>query len=139
MIGRQRARARTDTDTDTDTDIDAGAGAEAEAGSGSILAVGILAAVCALTMVLIPLLAALVVGQLAQNAADAAALAAADTASGLVPGYPCPAAHETARLNAASVTACSVDGLTATVTVHRDYLGFTIAGRARAGPPPTGD
>lgn len=111
------------------------AGAAGEVGSGSILALGILAASGALTVALVPLLAALVVGQLVQNAADAAALAAADTVSGLVAGYPCPAAHETARLNAASVTACSLDGPIATVTVSRDYLGFTIVGRARAGPP----
>jgi len=120
------AATRTDTAT---------ASAVSDAGSGSILALGILAASFVLTVALVPLLAALVVGQLVQNAADAAALAAADTVSGLVAGYPCPAAHETARLNSAAVTACSLDGLTATVTVSRDYLGFTIVGRARAGPP----
>ena len=126
MIGRPAAPATTDTGTTTAAD---------DAGSGAILALGILAASVALTAALVPLLAALIVGQLVQNAADAAALAAADTVSGLVAGYPCPTAHETARLSAAAVTACSVDGLTATVTVSRDYLGFMIVGRARAGPP----
>ena len=134
MIGRPTAPADA-APADAATAATTAATAADDAGSGSILALGILAASCALTMALVPLLAALVVGQLVQNAADAAALAAADTVSGLVAGYPCPAAHETARLNAAAVTACSVDGLTATVTVSRDYLGFTILGRARAGPP----
>ena len=62
-----------------------------ERGSGTVLAVGVLGAVMLLTAVLLPLFAALVVGQAVQGAADAAALAAADTASGAVAGGPCAA------------------------------------------------
>ena len=88
-----------------------------------------------LTAVLLPLFAALVVGQAVQGAADAAALAAADTASGVVAGVPCAAAAEAARLNGASVTVCTVEGLIASVTAVRGYLVFELGARARAGPP----
>jgi len=105
-----------------------------------VLAVAILGATLALTAVLLPLLAAFAVSQAVHNAADAAALAAADTASGLVAGYPCGVAAEAARLNEASVSACAVDGLIASVSVERRFLVFTLGSNARAGPPvePTG-
>ncbi|TFD06124.1 hypothetical protein E3T25_03365 [Cryobacterium sandaracinum] len=106
-----------------------------ERGSGTVLAVGVLGAVMLLTAVLLPLFAALVVGQAVQGAADAAALAAADTASGAVAGMPCAAADEAARLNGASVTVCTVEGLIASVTAVRGYLGFELGAQARAGPP----
>ncbi|TFD49303.1 hypothetical protein E3T55_11500 [Cryobacterium frigoriphilum] len=113
-----------------------GAGERGERGAGSMLMLGILASVVLLTLVTVPLLGLLAVGQGVQNAADAAALAAADTVSGAVSGFPCEAADEAARLNGASVTACNVEGLIVTVSVNRDYLGFRISARARAGPPP---
>ncbi|WP_241981682.1 Rv3654c family TadE-like protein [Cryobacterium sp. TMT1-19] len=106
-----------------------------ERGSGTVLALGVLGAVMLLTAVLLPLFAALVVGQAVQGAADAAALAAADTASGAVAGVPCAAAAEAARLNGASVTVCTVEGLIASVTAVRGYLGFELGAQARAGPP----
>ncbi|WP_051973582.1 hypothetical protein [Cryobacterium sp. MLB-32] len=82
-----------------------------------------------------PLLALLGLQQSVQNAADAAALAAADTASGYAAGYPCQAAVAAATLNGTSVTACTVDGLFATVTVRRHVLLGELSSRARAGPP----
>ncbi|MCU1419075.1 MAG: hypothetical protein JWR57_244, partial [Mycetocola sp.] len=60
----------------------------AERGSGSVLAVALVASVLMLAGLVLPLNAALMTRQLTANAADAAALAAADTASGLVAGYP---------------------------------------------------
>lgn len=102
-----------------------------------MLMLGIVACVLLLTLVLVPLLGLLAVGQGVQNAADAAALAAADTASGAARGFPCAAAERAATLNGASVTDCRVVGLIATISVRRDYLGFAIPARARAGPPPT--
>jgi len=98
--------------------------------------VALIGAAMMVTGVSVPLLAALAVGQAVQNAADAAALAAADTASGAVAGIPCTAATEAASLNGASVTACAVNGLIASVVVERGFLGFSIASRVRAGPPP---
>lgn len=107
-----------------------------ERGSGSVLAVALIGATMTVTVLSVPLLAVLAVGQSVQNAADAAALAAADTASGAVPGVPCTAAAEAARLNGASVASCAVDGLIASVTVARSVLGFDLTSSARAGPPP---
>ncbi len=89
----------------------------------------------AATVLFVPLLAAFAVSQSVQSAADAAALAAADTASGAVAGVPCEAAATAAALNGASVVSCAVDGLIASVTVARAFIGFDLASRARAGPP----
>ena len=111
-------------------------GAGSERGSGSVLAVALIGATMTVTVLSVPLLAVLAVGQSVQNAADAAALAAADTASGAVSGVPCTAAAEAARLNGASVVSCAVDGLIASVTVARSALGFDLTSSARAGPPP---
>lgn len=106
-----------------------------ERGSGSVLGVGLIGAVMAVTVFIVPLFAALAVHQSVQNAADAAALAAADTASGAVAGVPCAAAAEAAVLNGATVVSCGVDGLIASVTVARAFIGFELSSRARAGPP----
>lgn len=100
-----------------------------------MLAIGLLGATMAATAALIPVLVALTGNAQAQGAADAAALAAADTASGALPGVPCEAASRTAEGNGASLTACSVDGLIAAVAVAREVVGMTIDARARAGPP----
>jgi len=107
-----------------------------EEGSGSILAVAIIGACLLATAMLVPLLALLAVGQSVQGAADASALAAADTASGAVPGFPCEAAASAATLNGASVARCTVEGLIATVAVEREVAGFRLSAQARAGPPP---
>lgn len=107
-----------------------------ESGSGSVLAVALVASVLLLTGIALPLNAALTTRQLAANAADAAALAAADTASGLVPGYPCENAAQAARLNGASLGDCAVDGLEVRVTASKVVLGATVTVEARAGPPP---
>ena len=105
-------------------------------GSGSVLIVALLGAVFTMTAVLIPVLALLPANQAVQGAADAAALAAADTASGLQPGVPCDTAARAAELNGAHLSACTVDGLVATVTVTRATGVLTIQSRARAGPSP---
>jgi secretion/DNA translocation related TadE-like protein len=105
-------------------------------GAGSVLVVALLGAVFTMTAVLIPVLALLPANQAVQGAADAAALAAADTASGLQPGVPCDTAARAAELNGARLGACTVDGLIATVTVSRTLGVLTIQSRARAGPAP---
>ena len=105
-------------------------------GAGSILVVAILGALFTVTAVLIPVLALLPVNQAVQGAADAAALAAADTISGLVPGVPCDTAARAATLNGAGLAACSIDGQNATVAVSRTVGVLSIEARARAGPAP---
>lgn len=110
-------------------------GVASDQGSGSVLAVALVAAVLLLAGLALPLNAALTTRQLAANAADAAALAAADTASGLVPGYPCANAAQAARLNGAALGECTVDGLEVRVTVTRQVLGVVVSVGSRAGPP----
>jgi secretion/DNA translocation related TadE-like protein len=98
--------------------------------------VALLSALFTITAVLIPVLALLPVNQAVQGAADAAALAAADTASGLIPGVPCDAAARAAQLNGANLVGCTIDGLIVTVSVTRPAGLIAIGSRARAGPPP---
>lgn len=108
----------------------------AERGSGSVLAVALVASVLMLAGLVLPLNAALMTRQLTANAADAAALAAADTASGLVAGYPCANAAEAARLNGATLGECAVSGLDVRVTATRQVLGVLVSVGSRAGPSP---
>lgn len=106
-----------------------------DVGSGSILAIAVIASVLALTMMLVPLAQVLVVKQRVVAAADAAALAAADTASGAIAGFSCDAANTAARLNGARLNRCEIDGLIATVSAGSTYWGLNITVQARAGPP----
>lgn len=106
-----------------------------ERGAGSILAIAVLGATVLLTTLVVSTLALLAVGRSVATAADAAALAAADTASGAIAGYPCPAANAVAALNEAAVTRCAVAGLIASVSVKRTVLGIELSASARAGPP----
>ncbi|MCP2032221.1 secretion/DNA translocation related TadE-like protein [Okibacterium sp. HSC-33S16] len=111
--------------------------AKKEEGSGSVLAVALAASILALTGLALPLNQALTVRQLVANAADAAALAAADTASGVAVGYPCANAAVAARLNGAELGECVVDGLKVRVTAVRRVLGVPVTVVAVAGPPAT--
>jgi len=103
-------------------------------GSGSVLTVGIAGGLVALTALSIPLYMALVVRQEIAGAADAAALAAADTASGLVPGYPCETAARVAAANGASLESCTADGQVVTVSAGGGILGLSVVAWATAGP-----
>ncbi len=103
-------------------------------GSGTIIAVGLAAAIAALTATVLPLYSALAVKQSVAAAADAAALAAADAIVGRAAGFPCEVAARVAAANGASVTACDLDGLVATVSVSRQIVGIAVTARATAGP-----
>jgi recombinational DNA repair protein RecR len=59
------------------------------------------------------------------GAADAAALAAADAASGVVDGAPCERAAEIAVAAGSELAACELDGVIATVTVAGAFGRFT--------------
>lgn len=106
-----------------------------ETGAGSILAVAVVAGLIALTAILLPLYTALAVKQSTLGAADAAALAAADVAVGIVAGFPCATASRVAAANGAVLSACSLDGLVVTVSVSRSILGMQLTAVATAGPP----
>ncbi|TFB68632.1 hypothetical protein E3N85_05990 [Cryobacterium sp. Hz9] len=106
-----------------------------ERGAGSILALAVLAATVLLTSLVVSVLALFADARSVANAADAAALAAADTASGAIAGFPCEAAEAVATLNETAVTQCTVIGLVASVSVRRRVHGIDISASARAGPP----
>jgi secretion/DNA translocation related TadE-like protein len=107
----------------------------AERGSISLVAVGMIAGVIALTGSIATVAAAFVAKQRVTGAADAAAVAAADTASGAVAGYPCERASSAARLNGAELVGCTLDGPFASVRVQARFLAFELRAQARAGPP----
>jgi secretion/DNA translocation related TadE-like protein len=104
-------------------------------GAGSVLALAAVAALGLATSVLLPFALVVPVKHRVKDAADAAALAAADVAVGLVPGVPCELAATVADGNGASVLACRVDGLVATVTTGVTLLGVPISASSSAGPP----
>lgn len=100
-----------------------------------MLGLAVVAAVSALTVMTIALCAAFAGRQAVSGAADAAALAAADTRAGVVPGYPCARAQAIAELNETRLMSCELDGLVATVAVSRAIIGITVVVFATAGPP----
>jgi secretion/DNA translocation related TadE-like protein len=106
-----------------------------EGGSGSVLGIALVGAIVGLTVAVGPLYAVLAARSTVAGAADAAALAAADARVGVVTGFPCDRAAEAATANGATLTACEVDGLIATVSVSRTILGFDLESTATAGPP----
>lgn len=103
--------------------------------SGTVVTVGLAAGLIGLAGMYLPVYAALATRQAVAGAADAAALAAADVAVGIHPGYPCEAAERVATANGASLLDCELDGLMASVTVGRGILGIPVTARATAGPP----
>jgi secretion/DNA translocation related TadE-like protein len=107
-----------------------------ERGAGAVLALAIVGAVAIVLVAMLGIGSALVARQRVAGAADAAALAAADAASGAVPGIPCVVASEVARANGATLAACQIDGLVAAVTVSARSGRLPVSARSRAGPPP---
>lgn len=70
----------------------------------------------------------------AAGIADAAALAAADAATGAVSGVPCERAGEVAASGGAELAACTLTDVTATVRVRLGAGLLVAEARARAGP-----
>ena len=101
-----------------------------------MLAIALMGATVLLAMGALQLGSAVTARQRIIGAADTAALAAADGASGAIGVDPCGAAADVARGNGATLTDCLLDGLVATVTVSGrvGLMGFTA--RSTAGPPP---
>ncbi|WP_101848527.1 Rv3654c family TadE-like protein [Zhihengliuella sp. ISTPL4] len=105
--------------------------------AGSALGATLLVVCATLSVGLAALGGAAVTAQRAAGAADAAALAAADSASGAVPTgeEPCTLAARVAAATGATLTSCSLEGYVATVSVEAAYAGLAAVSRARAGPP----
>ena len=109
-----------------------------ERGAGTVVALVLGLGITAVLLLAMPAFAALSARHAVTAAADAAALAAADTASGLVPGHPCDAALRVAAANGTSLRSCILDGPVATVVVGRWVLGLAFAESATAGPAGSG-
>lgn len=105
--------------------------------AGSALAAGVLTIAASLSLGLAAVGGAAVTSQRVAGAADAAALAAADAASGAIitDEEPCALAARVAAASGASIDSCTVDGVVATVQVQAAYAGLAAVSRARAGPP----
>ncbi len=67
--------------------------------------------------------------------ADAAALAAADVASGLATGIPCERAAELAARSGVHLETCEMADAVATVSVWSPFGPLSVRAQARAGPP----
>lgn len=100
-----------------------------------VMSVGTIAVVSALAMGVAAAGGAAVTAQRVSASADAAALAAADSALGFAPGAPCENAARVAEQNRTTLAECDVAGTTARVTVHGSYAGMAISVTARAGAP----
>lgn len=108
---------------------------ERDRGAGTPLALGLLLVVALAGLVLVGAAGSLVTAQRVSAAADAAALAAADTMLGWAPGEPCLVADRVARAHGTVLTQCQADGLTMVVTARSFTLGIVVERSARAGPP----
>jgi len=105
-------------------------------GAGSVLVVAVASALLLTVAAFAPVSLVLSAKRVAGGAADAAALAAADAAIGLVAGPPCTRAAEVAAANGATLSACQADGAVVTVRVTVEVAGLAIASMATAGPSP---
>lgn len=103
--------------------------------SGTVVTAGLAVGLAGLAAACLPVYGALATRQAVAGAADAAALAAADVAVGIHPGFPCEAAGRVAAANGADVLECELDGLVATIVVGRHILGIPVTATATAGPP----
>lgn len=106
-----------------------------DSGSATVLAVGLVAAMIVLLAALVPVVVLLGAHGRAAAAADAAALAGADTALGAVAGIPCDIAGRVALSDGATMVRCRQQGLDVRVDVTVTVLGVVVPGAARAGPP----
>lgn len=108
---------------------------QSERGSGGVLALAALAMLAVLALAVVAVGAALAQRQRVIAAADAGALAAADTALGIHPGIPCEEAARVVDAHDATLVGCELEGVVATVSVSARVAGLLVTARARAGPP----
>ena len=102
---------------------------------GAAAAVGIVGGTALLLVGLAAAGSAAAFSQRVAATADAAALAAADAASGAITGVPCERAEQIAGATGIRLSACDLDGLVATVTVSSLFGMLPAEASARAGPP----
>ncbi|MDY0914900.1 Rv3654c family TadE-like protein [Rathayibacter festucae] len=107
-----------------------------EDGSAAVVAVGVVAGTVLVTAAVLAGCGGVVGHQRAVAAADAAALAAADVGSGLLPGEPCGEAERVVRAMAATLAGCALEEGIATVEVVVAVGPLALPAHSRAGPPP---
>jgi len=107
----------------------------ADDGSGGVLALAVLAMLATLALGVVGVGVALAERQRVVAAADAGALAAADTALGIHPGVPCVVARAVVEAHGAALVRCDLDGVVATVVASAAIAGVRVEVAARAGPP----
>ena len=110
--------------------------ADVDRGSATVVMVGVVTATVFLATALLAAAGSRVAVVRSQGAADAAAVAGAAAAVGLVRGEPCTAADRAARGNGAGVTSCDVADAVVRVRVGLHAGPFTVEAAALAGPPP---
>ncbi|KRC52110.1 hypothetical protein ASE16_03405 [Leifsonia sp. Root227] len=108
-----------------------------ERGAAGVLAVALIGVLVCATAAAVAVAGAYGARRVSGAAADGAALAAADVASGLRPGSPCQEAERVASANGARLVSCELDGVIAVVLTSVTYLGLPARAAARAGPPGT--
>lgn len=106
-------------------------------GSSSVLSAAGLVTITILAVALVGSHSALAVRSRTAGAADASALAAADTLSGVAVGAVCDRAAAIAEANGVALSACVVAGAEVTVEVSTALGPLAVRARATAGPPPT--
>lgn len=112
-------------------------------GAGTVFGLSLALVAIVLMAVVLGVGQAAILTHRAGNAADLAALAAADTARGLRIGEPCEAAAEIARLNGAELLECEIPAAHPTTVDIRVGIDLPPAlsvfgqaqGRSRAGAP----
>lgn len=109
-------------------------GRSSDRGSGSLLAIALGAAIALVAAAVVPLYIGMAIRQRVIGAADAAALAAADVASGRIPGFPCDVASRVAAANRVSLFRCELDGSVVLVGTGTEILGVSLSAESRAGP-----
>lgn len=110
--------------------------ARGDEGAGGVLALAVVGVTLLCAVAVLSLGGALAVRQRLIAAADASALAAADTLLGAVSGDPCARADEVARAHRVALASCTLEGAEARVSVTASVLGLPVTARSRAGPPP---
>lgn len=113
-----------------------------ERGSGTVVAVSIIAILLTLLTTTLLLAHISIVKERISTAADLAALAASDSARGLMVADPCTLAGQVAQHHEATLDSCELedDGIARVAVSGTVKMGgsFTLRAESRAGPPPHG-
>jgi len=104
-------------------------------GAGGVLTLAVVAMIVCGALAVLPLVATVAAARRASVAADAAALAAADTLLGVVPGDPCGWAKKVAAAHHVALVSCRIDAAEAVVTVQTAAGMLTVESSSRAGAP----